>query len=381
MVIKDTVVLRPLVLNALGTIPTHAGCVINGNQWEFRTAATNTFDNGNVRLDAVHARGTFLQRNPQINSSIPRFLDLKTKLASARGCITGEEFYKAIPSAYGYRGYFSSYIKQVHEISDENSWGGSGYLVELEVPRDTTDGRDQGYIIHPSILDSVMHSVLATLIDMGSKSFDFDGTFLPSTVGSIARWDGGDLSDLGSQLRGTFWTYLTIRSWAPEGPFKSDYVVTNSDCQVLLTIEGVEFFLAGVERTPITDSGMEECLTTVWQPKIFPSADYNLPSARSLDRSSYICRVFEELVTKAQTAGRYVIRTLDLDTSDVFSKAIDDCLVSSLSQRLLVEYLCHGSSADDADAKARTMQYHHARPVVLDSLNIDRGGHNIKTHR
>ena len=223
-----------------------------------------------------------------------------------------------------------------------------------------------------------MHSALAMFIDMGSKSFDFNGTFLPSAVGSIARWDGGDLLDLGS---GTFWAYLTIRTWAPEGPFKSDYVVTNSDCQVLLTIEGVEFLLAGVERTPIAVNGMEECLTTIWQPKKFPLTDYNLPSAQSLHRSSYICRVFEELITKAQIAGRHVIRTLDLDTSDVFSKALDGSLVSSLGHRLLVEYFCHGSSANDADAKVRTMRYPHARPVVLDPLNVDPGECDIKTHR
>jgi len=123
MVIKDTVILRPLVLNARGTIPAHMGCVINGNQWEFRTAATNTFDNGIIQLDAVHARGTFLRHNPQFNSNTPRFLDLKTKLASACGYITGEEFYKAIPSAYGYRGHFATCIKQVHEVFDEKSWG------------------------------------------------------------------------------------------------------------------------------------------------------------------------------------------------------------------------------------------------------------------
>ena len=66
----------------------------------------------------------------------------------------------------------------------------------------------------------------------------------------------------------------------------------------------------------------------------------------------------------------------------MFSKALDGSLVSSsLGQRMLVEYFCPGSSANDADAKARTMWYPHARPVVLDPLNVDPGEYDIKTHR
>jgi hypothetical protein len=108
MVIQDTVVLRPLVLNSLGTIPAHVGCVINDKQWEFRSATTNTFENGNVQLDGVHARGSFLRHNPRLNHPL---LDLKAKLALSHNRISGEEFYKAIPSAYGYRDYFSTCIQ------------------------------------------------------------------------------------------------------------------------------------------------------------------------------------------------------------------------------------------------------------------------------
>ena len=105
----------------------------------------------------------------------------------------------------------------------------------------------------------------------------FNGTFLPSAVSSIAQWDGGDLLNLGSQLRGTFWAYLTIRTWAPEGPFKSDYVVTNSDCQVLLTIEGVEFLLLVLNvlqsqkiawRNALPLSGSRKCF--LWQIIVSP---------------------------------------------------------------------------------------------------------------
>ena len=374
MVIQDTVVLRPFVLNALGTIPAHVGCVISGNQWEFRSAITNTFEDGNVQLDGVHARGSFLRHNPRLNHSAHPLLDLTAKLALSRNRISGEEFYSAIPSAYGYRDCFSTCIRQVHEVSDENSWGGFGFLIELEIPTDTSDSRDKGYIIHPGILDSIMHSALAMFIDMRTKSFDFSGTFLPAKVDSLARWDKGNLSNLESQLHGTFWTYVTSRTWAPEGPFKCDYIVANSEGQVLLTIEGVEFSVAGVERAPITDK-REECLTTVWQPKIFPLADDHHPSpALSLDRPSYLCKVFEEVITKAQTAGRYVIRTLDLDTSPTLAKALDACLISSLSRGLVVEYFCAGSSAEDADVNVRTMQHPHARPIVLDILKGDHLG-------
>jgi hypothetical protein len=374
MVIQDTAVLRPLLLNALGTIPAHVGCVINDKQWEFRSATTNTFENGNVQLDGVHAHGSFLRHNPRLNHSAYPLLDLKAKLALSHNRISGEEFYRAIPSAYGFRDWFSTCIRQVHEVSDENSWGGFAYLVEQEIPTDTTDSRDKGYVIHPSTLDSIMHSALAMFIDMRTKSFDFNGIFLPAKVDSLARCDEGNLSNLESQLLGTFWTYVTSRTWAPEGPFKCDYIVANSEGQVLLIIEGVEFGLAGVERAPITDK-REECLTTVWQPKIFPLADDHHPSpALSLDRPSYLCKVFEELITKAQTAGRYVIRTLDLDTSAASAKALDTCLISSLGRGLVVEYFCAGSSAEDADVNARTMQHPHVRPIVLDSLKGDRLG-------
>ena len=373
MVVRDTVVLRPLVMNTLETIPAHVGCVINDDQWEFRSAATNTFDNGNVKLDGVHARGSFSRYNLRLNHSAYPLLDVKAKLAVSYNRISGEEFYRTIPSAYGYRDHFSTCIRQVHEVSDENSWGRFGYLVEQEIPTDTTDSRDKGYVIHPSILDSIMHSVLAMFIDMRAKSFDFNGTFLPSKVDLLARWDEGYPSNIESQLHGIFWTYVTIRTWAPEGPFKCDYIVANFEGQVQLVIEGVEFGLAGVERAPIADK-REECLTTVWQPKIYPLTDHHLSPALSLDRPSYLCKVFEELITKAQTAGRYVIRTLDLFTSAEFAKSLDTCLISFIKRGLVVEYFCAGSSAEDADVNARTMQHPHARPVVLDFLKEHRLG-------
>ena len=368
MVIQDTVVLRPLVLNALGAIPAHVGCIINDHlkQWEFRSAITNNFYNGDVELDGIHARGSFLRHNPQLNQSAYPRLDLKAKLADSHKQVSGEEFYKAIPSAYGYRDCFSTCIQKIHEVPDENSWGGLGYLVEQEIPTDVNDSRDKGYVIHPSILDSIMHAALAMFIDMETQSFEFNGVILPTKVDSLARWDEGNISNLESQLHGTFWTYFTSRTWAPEGPFKCDYIVANSEGQVLLTIEGVEFTLAGVELAPITDK-REQCLTTIWQPKVFPLTDDYEPSpVLSLDRPSYLCKVFEEIITKAQTAGRYVIRTLDLDTSAASAKALDPCLISSLTRRLLVEYFCAGSSVDDADANVRTMQHPHARPIFLD---------------
>ena len=366
MIIKDMVILLPLVLNARGTVPAHAGCVLEGNRWEFRTASTNTYDNGSILLDAVHARGTFLRHNPQSKPSTPQSFDMKSKLALSRGLITGVEFYKALPSAFGYREYFSNHIKEVHEIPDENSWGGSGYLVKLEMAH-----HDQRYIVHPGLLDSIMHSALALFIDMKTKSFDFSGTYLPAKFGSVTRWDGGDNLDFNSQLHGNFWTYLTVRDWVPEGSLKCDYIVTNSECRILLTIEGLEFVLApNGESVPTMANHREECLTTIWQPKMFPLTDYILPSAVSFDGPSYLRMVFEELIINAQTARRYVIRTLDLDTSSsFFAKTLRDTLVSCLSTQLIVEYFCAGSSAKDADAKAKDMQYPHSRPLVWDASN------------
>ena len=362
MILKDTKILRPLVMGARGTDPGHVGLKTNGIAWEFQVATSNTFDNGYIRLDTIYASGTYLCNNPEFDPNEPRRFDIDSKLALSRCSITGEEFYQAIPSIYGYRDNFTSYIKQIHELPDDDSWGGTAYLIKLEISENDSNFYENGYVIHPSFLDSIMHSTLAAFIDMNTKSFDYTETLLPVKIDQITRWDKGDNNDLDFDLRGTIWTYLTISTWSPNGPCRSDLVVTNSESQVLLTIEGMECAVAPREQFT-----MGECFTTIWQPKAFPSTGFTLPSAEALSTPSYIRQVFDVLVANARAAGRHVVRVLDLDTSSLVAKAVVDSLVSIPSNQVLVDYFLTGVSPEDADEKARAMSYPRARPFILDA--------------
>ena len=362
MVLNDTKILRPLIMGARGTDPGHVGLLTDGVEWVFRVATSNTFDNGCVKLDTTYASGTYLCNNPKFDPNEPRRFDIDSKLALSRCSITGEEFYQAIPSIYGYRDNFTSYIKQIHELPDDDSWGGSAYLIKLEISENDSNVHESGYVIHPSFLDSIMHSTLAAFIDMDTKSFDFTETLLPVKIDQITRWDKGDNSDLDFHLRGTIWTYLTISTWSPNGPCRSNLVVTNSESLVLLTIDGMECAIAPQEQFT-----MDECFTTNWQPKVFPSTGFTLPLAEALSTPSYICQVFDVLVANARAAGRHVVRVLDLDTSSLVAKAVVDSLVSIPTNQVLVDYFLAGVSPEDADEKARAMSYPRARPFVLNT--------------
>ncbi|KAF8800384.1 hypothetical protein BYT27DRAFT_7148677 [Phlegmacium glaucopus] len=368
MVVKDTKILRPLMLGAHGTDPGHVGCLNDGKEWEFRVATSLAFDNGHIKLDTIYATGAFLTHNPQFDPDEPISFDVDSKLALSRCSITGEEFYQAIPSIYGYQDNFSSYIKQIHELPDDNSWGGLAYLIKLEIPENDSNIHDNGYVIHPSILDSIMHSTLAAFIDMDTKSFDFTETLLPVKIDEITRWDKGDNSDLDFDLQGTIWTYLTISTWTPSGPCRSNLIVANSESRIILTIDGMECAVAPQEQFD-----MEECFTTIWQPKLFPSAGLTLPSTEDLATPSYVRQVFDALIDNATAAGRHVVRVLDLDISSVVANAVNESLVAIPSNKLLVDYFLTGVSPEDADEKARAMSYPRARPFVLDPTHTNDG--------
>ncbi|KAF8800322.1 hypothetical protein BYT27DRAFT_6834852 [Phlegmacium glaucopus] len=364
MVVSDVKILRPLMLGARGSDPGHVGCINDGKEFEFRVATSNTYDNGYIKLDTIYATGAFLTSNPQFDPDEPIRFDVDSKLALSRCSITGEEFYQAIPTIYGYQDNFSSYIKEIHELPDDDSWGGSAYLIKLEIP----ENDDNGYVIHPSILDSIMHSTLAAFIDMDTKSFDFTENLLPVKIEQITRWDKGDNSDLDFDLQGTIWAYLTITTWAPSGPCRSNLIVANSESRVILTIDGMECAIAPQEQFD-----MEECFTTIWQPKLFPVAGFTLPSIEDLATPSYIRQVFDGLIDKATVAGRHVIRVLDLDTSSVVANAVGESLVAIPSNKLLVDYFLAGMTPEDADEKARALSYPRARPFVYDPTHANAG--------
>ncbi|KIJ63455.1 polyketide synthetase [Hydnomerulius pinastri MD-312] len=366
MVASDIAIHKPLVLNGPGSFPGHAGCVIDGDKWQFRASTNNEFNNGAIVLDSVYASGSFSRVNPAYDENAPRTFDFESKLARSRGSVTGDDFYDAIPSAYRYQDHFRNYLKVVHEIDDESSWGGKAYLTRLEVPEGTPDVFGNGYVIHPGILDSITQCGLAMFINMDSKQFDFNGVFLPVKIDALRRWDSRDAPDLDSEIKKGIWTYFTGRTWAPGGPFKSDYIIANSEGRVLFTIEGFEIARApDAEPIPITDSSVEERLTTIWQAKSFPSSLTSLPAQASL------ASVFQVLARDAATAGRKVIRAVDLaNTCDVGASL--DAILGQLLQEsgVLVEYFCAASTPEDADAKTSLLKYAHARSLALESWNL-----------
>lgn len=320
-----------------------------------------------IILDSVYASGSFSRVNPAYDEKVPRTFDFQARLAHSQGSVTGNEFYEAIPSAYRYQNHFRNYLKVVHEINDETSWGGKAYLTYLEIPEDTPDVFGKGYAIHPGILDSVTQCGLAMFINMETKQFDFNGVFLPVKIDALRRWDSRDAPGLDSEIKKGIWTYFKGRTWAPAGPFKSDYIIANSEGKVLFTIEGFEIARApDSEPVSITDNSCEERLTTVWQPKSFPSSLESLPPQASL-RS-----VFESLGRDAAAAARKVIRVADVaKTSDI---AVDlgvalEALVNESG--VVVEYFCVAGTPSDADAKTGALHYPHTRSLDLGSWNLD----------
>ncbi|KAF9241407.1 putative nonribosomal peptide synthetase [Melanogaster broomeanus] len=366
MVATNIAIHKPLVLNGSGALPAHAGCVIDGDKWQFKASTNNDYNNGDIILDSVYASGSFSRVNPAYDENTPRVFDVEAKLARSKGSVTGDEFYDAIPAAYRYQDHFRNYLKVVYEVDDETSWGGKAYLTRLEVPEGTPDVFGKGYVIHPGILDSITQCGLAMFINMDSKQFDFNGVFLPVKIDALRRWDSHDSPDLDSEIKKGIWTYFTGRTWAPGGPFKSDYIIANSEGKVLFTIEGFEIARApDAEPIPITDNSREERLTTVWQSKSFPSSLASLPAKASVGS------VFKLLAQDAAAAGRKVIRAVDLAKTSDIGMTLDATLGELVEEPgVVVEYFCVASTAEDADVKTRSLKHTHARSLALEAWNL-----------
>ncbi|KIJ60828.1 polyketide synthetase [Hydnomerulius pinastri MD-312] len=363
MLVQDVAIHKPLVLKGHGTMPTHAGCIIDGNRWQFRASTSDTFDNGAIVLDTVYASGTFSRVNPAFRADAPLTFDFKSKLALSCGSVTGDEFYSAIPSAYRYEGHFRDYLQEVFEVTDDESWGGKAYLARLEVPEGSQGLFGKGYVIHPGILDSITQCGLAMFINMTTKLFDFNGVFLPVKIDALRRWDSADSPDLDAELKQGIWAYFTGRTWAPLGPFKSDYIIANSQGRVLFTIEGFEISRApGPELIPINDQTLDARLTTIWQPKVFPSY-----GQLTLDNVSF-STAFQTIVMGAARAGRRVFRVLDVDETADIAALLDSTLTTLRNNHQLhVEYHCGGISKDAVNACVASMSYDQVRPLVVGS--------------
>lgn len=366
MVVTNTAIHKPLVLNGPGSNPTHAGCIIDGDKWQFRASTNNEFSDRDIILDSVYASGQFSRVNPAYEEGAPFMFDFRAKLACSQGSVTGDEFYAAIPAAYRYQKHFRDYLKVVHEIDDENSWGGKAYLTRLEIPEGTPDVFGGGYVIHPGILDSITQCGLAMFINMDTKQFDFNGVFLPVKMDALRRWDSGDATDLDAEIRNGIWTYFTGRTWAPGGPFKSDYIISNSEGRVLLTIEGFEIARApDAEPVVITDSSLEERLTTTWQSKSFPVTPFSLGSNESL------CGAFKAIVDSSGTAGRKVVRVVDVSQTAEISTNLDSTLQDLIKDSgIVVEYFLAASTPEHADSMTALLKYPHARSLAIESWKL-----------
>ncbi|KAI6098831.1 putative nonribosomal peptide synthetase [Pisolithus croceorrhizus] len=332
MVVTNIAIHKPLVLNVA-----------------IQSVYQQRIYNGEIVMDSIYASGQFSRINPAYDESAPRMFDVETRLARARGSVTGNEFYDAIPSAYRYQKHFKDYLKVVYEFR-----------------RGLPDVFGNGYVIHPGILDSITQCGLAMFINMDTKQFDFNGVFLPVKIDALRRWDSRDAPDLDAELKKGVWTYFTGRTWAPGGPFKSDYVVANSEGRVLFTVEGFEIARApDAEPVAINDNSLEERLTTTWQLKSFPAASLTLASADSLSV------VFKSVIRASATAGRKVVRAIDLAQTIDVSTSLDSTLGDLIADTgVLVELFCAAPTAEDADSKTTLLKYPHARSLEIKSWKL-----------
>jgi hypothetical protein len=300
------------------------------------------------------------------------------KLSQSQGSLTGEQFYRTIPTTYNYRDHFSDYIKLIHEVTEPDSWDGSAYLAYIELAADSKGTSNTGYIIHPGLLDSIMQTSLATFIDMETKQFNFNGVPLPVNLDALTRYD----VDFRRSNEGGLWVYCWCRTWAPEGPFRFNFVVSDLQGHIVLTLDGLKSTLAPAEYPiPTADISPGQRLTTVWQPKIFPAIDPKVlafPVASST-QGAHLGDVINNLFLSAYKCGRHTARVADLYPGPELA----DCLSPTLdslwdSHQFTVDYHCIASTADAADNKAQHLKYTHGKSLLLDDL---RQGNDIQVAR
>lgn len=368
MTIRNVQIQKPLALKPSGTTPAHVGCIINENTWEFRSSTMDHFEAGSIVLDTVHASGSF-SITPPAESGM---FDVSKKLSQSQGSLTGEQFYRTIPAAYNYRDHFSDYIKVIHEVVDVDSWDGTAYLARIELSADSKGTSNTGYIIHPGLLDSIMQTSLATFVDMQTKQFNFNGVPLPVNLDVLTRYD---VNFRGSN-EGGLWVYCQCRTWAPEGPFRFNFTVSDSQGRIVLTIDGLRSALAPVEYPiPTADISPGQRLTTVWQPKIFPVVDPKVltfpiaPPSASSTQGAHLGDVINNLFLLAHKGGRHTARVADLYPSPQLADFLSSTLASlSDSYQFTVDYHCIASTANSADKKAQHLQYPHGKSLLLDDL-------------
>ena len=374
-------VLKPFVLNGHDTVPAHAGVVINGDCWEFRGSTDSKYVNGKPVLENVYASGHFKCENPDYDPENLPTLDIQSLLASSLVSMTGDEFYDNLPSSYNYKDHFRNYTKELHAVPYPGCWAGKAYIARLDIPDSTPYVHGKGYCVHPGILDSITQIGLCSFMNMTTKTFDFDGTFLPVSTKKLIRWDPSDSASMEEHLKDGIYVLYKPKVWSAKGPFVSDYVVADSTGRVFFTIDGSEIALAPKpEPIPITDYSMQQRIVTTWQPKAFITPESTLPSVGVHGGHSYLAEVLETLLINAHIkTNRFVSRVLDLDPSDSIARAVDAKLSNLLiTYRFAVDYFAAGADGEAGDAKVNALNYPHGRSTIVDTATFVDQGVNIR---
>ena len=381
LVVENMKVFKPFVLNGHGAIPGHAGTVIHGDHWEFRGSTDSKYADGKPLLETVYASGHFKRENPDYDPENVPTIDIASLMASSLVSMTGDEFYKTLPSSYDYQDHFRNYAKELHAIPYSGCWADKAYIARFDIPEGTPDIYGKGYCIHPGVLDSITQVCFCMFMNMTKKTFDFNGTLLPISTKKLARWAPSNSSSMEEHLKKGVYVLCKPKAWGAKGPFVFDFVVADSTGQVFFTID--EFEIAPVpepEPVPITDHSMQQRLVIAWQPKAFVTPGYTLPPAGVHTGQDYLAEILETLLinTRSQT-NRFVSRVLDLDSTDSIVRAVDAKLANLLAKhRFAVDYFAAGSNGEAADAKVNALNYPHGRSVIINTSTFADQGVSIR---
>ncbi|KAJ3194330.1 hypothetical protein HK101_002999 [Irineochytrium annulatum] len=424
MVVTNVTVAKPLVVNGSDASPNHLGLQVRENGWEFRGSTNGAFLNGDIVFDTTYASGSWSPVNLAIDRKSPRKFDVPSLVKSSRASLTPKDFYDAIPAGYNYTGHFHDHLREIHEVPDANSHGGSGYLSRFEIP-DDPELFGAGFCIHPGLLDAFTQTGLAMFIDYHTKMFGTTGLFVPVKIGRLARWDLSGADNLDDELKGQVWVYFTMREWAPDGPYVTDYVVVNSDGYVILSIDEFEIAkLPATDLVPITDTSILERLTTAWQPKELKQISVEMPEvpepyvivperghtplpassvsgsilapgtgaeeetgdadassiATATPADMYTGSIVHMVAKAMKEQGRSVVRLLELSESGACVKALNECLIELLfEEQVATELVCWGKEIEAADAKCQSLDYTYARSVTVKEGKFDLDGKDLES--
>ncbi|KAJ3020326.1 hypothetical protein HKX48_000987 [Thoreauomyces humboldtii] len=247
----------------------YVGLKVDAPFFSFQSSVNNAYDRAGLVFDTTHACGDFLSQ-PRKDRRVRHadFSAIVDSLGSRSLSLTADAFYKALPVDFQYAEHFSNLVQSVHEAD-------GSFYTHISIPESAQELLDGGYVVHPAILDSIIQTAFATMIDFQSKEFATPLVFLPSRVGRVIRWDAED--DMRQLLQGDLWIRTTVVEWAATHVVVDYEVVQASSWRVILTLDNMRLEAvpsAETLRLPSVHSPYR--LTTAWQPSTFLSAPRDL---------------------------------------------------------------------------------------------------------